>query len=214
MNIETGSTLLMIGDSITDCGRARPVGAAPRGLGTGYVALVDALLTAVHPERRVRVLNLGVSGDRVRDLKARWVEDVLAREADWLSVMIGVNDIWRKFDRPTQPDLHVPIDEYEATYDELLAETRATLKGLVLMTPFFVEPNRDEPMRAMVDAYGAVVRRLAERHDAVLVDVQAEFDRCTESLHPCVLAADRVHPVPAGHTIIARAFLKAVGFEW
>src|SRR5690349_1984671 len=98
MIIQPDSKLVMIGDSITDCGRARPVGEGPyEGLGAGYVALVDGLINAASPELRIRVVNMGISGNTVRDLKARWKSDVLDLEPDWLSVMIGINDVWRHF---------------------------------------------------------------------------------------------------------------------
>jgi lysophospholipase L1-like esterase len=113
-----------------------------------------------------------------------------------------------------QKVVHVGLEEYERVYDDLLRQTRPGLKGLVLMTPFFVEPDRREAMRARMDQYGDAVRRLAARHDAVCVDLQAAFDRMLAHLHPMSLAWDRVHPNQAGHMVIARAFLAAVGFAW
>src|ERR1019366_2799740 len=108
MNIQPGSKLLFIGDSITDCTRARPVGEGLfNALGTGYVALVDALLGAAIPERQIRVVNMGTGGHTIRDLKSRWETDVLALKPDWLSIMIGINDVWRQFDLPRQPETHV-----------------------------------------------------------------------------------------------------------
>src|SRR6056300_842528 len=98
MKLATGDTLVMIGDSITDCGRGRPVGQKGT-LGNGYAKEVWALLHAVYPERKIRVLNTGVSGQRVPDLAARWQEDVLDLKPDWVSIMIGINDVWRHFDR-------------------------------------------------------------------------------------------------------------------
>ncbi|MCY3024519.1 MAG: SGNH/GDSL hydrolase family protein [Planctomycetota bacterium] len=205
----------MIGDSITDCGRAQPVG---EGLfdatGKGYVAFTDALLCARYPELGIRVINVGTSGNTVRDLKQRWDRDVTALHPDWLSVMIGINDVWRQFDLPRQNDIHVGLEEYESTLDELCAAARPQLQGLVLLTPYFIEPNRRDLMRARMDSYGAAVKRLAKKHRAVFVDTQAAFDRVLKHLHPMALAWDRVHPNQTGHMIVARAFLDALGFEW
>ena len=62
----------MIGDSITDCGRARPIGEADGdGLGTGYVSLINACLTATFPQAHIRLINMGMGGDTVRDLADR-----------------------------------------------------------------------------------------------------------------------------------------------
>jgi lysophospholipase L1-like esterase len=216
MKIAPGSKLVMIGDSITDCERARPVaeaGCNADGLGTGYVGLVNAALTARWPERRIRVVNTGVGGNTVRDLAARWQTDVIALEPQWLSVMIGINDVWRQFDMPLVSERHVPAEEFARTLELLVSATRPRLAGLVLMTPFVIEPNRREPMRARMDEYGAIVRELAARHDAVVVDTQAAFDRVLETLHPMTLAWDRIHPTLTGHVVLADAFLAAIGAD-
>jgi lysophospholipase L1-like esterase len=183
-------------------------------LGTGYVSLVDGLLMARYPAHGIRVVNMGLSGNIVRDLEGRWQSDVLDLQPDWLSICIGINDVWRHFDTPLQSEGHVSLEEYARILETLVRTTRPTLKGLVLMTPYFIEPNRADNMRAMMDAFGAVVRQLADTHAALLVDTQAAFDAALQHLHPMTLAWDRVHPTRAGHTILARAFLQAIGYEW
>lgn len=212
------SKLLFIGDSVTDAGRVKNGDAPSEGLfdpmGRGYVTLIEALLTATYPDRALRVVNVGTSGHTVRDLASRWDRDVLALKPEVLSVCIGINDVWRQFDSPRQPELAVPLAEYERTYDALLARTRPHVKTLVLMTPFFIEPSRQDAMRARMDAYGAVVKTLAAKHDAVFVDTQAAFDRALTHLHSASLAWDRIHPNQAGHMILARAWLTAVGYQW
>ncbi|MBP6016248.1 MAG: SGNH/GDSL hydrolase family protein [Candidatus Promineofilum sp.] len=212
MIIERGSKLLMIGDSITDCGRARSVDeAADHALGDGYVALTDAWLRAAYPARPVRVVNRGIGGDTVRDLRTRWQTDVLALTPDWLSIFIGINDVWRWFGDPAQRAQHVSLDEYAATLEQLVSDTRPQLQGLVLLTPFLIEPDTREPMRAMMDRYGKVVADVAARYDAILIDTQAAFDAVLEYVPPMALSLDRVHPFLTGHMILARAFLRGIG---
>ncbi|MGB8902131.1 MAG: hypothetical protein WCC90_24065 [Methylocella sp.] len=80
------------------------------------------------------------------------------------------------------------------------------------MTPFFIEPDRAVPMRAMTDRYGAAVRHLAGQYQAILVDTQAAC--VLTEVHPIALASDRVHPNLAGHMVLARAFLKALEYAW
>src|ERR1700677_1409337 len=121
MKLAPKTKLLMIGDSITDAGRARPIGEGRNDeLGRGYVALGDALLNSIYPEAAIRTINVGTSGNTVRDLKDRWQTDVLDLKPDWLSVMIGINDVWRQFDSPPHHEIHVHPGEYESTLDELL----------------------------------------------------------------------------------------------
>ena len=214
MKIKSRSKLVMIGDSITDAGRTRPIG---EGLfeahGKGYVSLVNSLLWAVYPGHRLRVANMGCSGNTVRDLKARWQTDVLDLKPDWLSIMIGINDVWRQFDLPHQPEVQVGLKEYESTLDELVKKTQPHVEGLVLMTPFMIEPNAREPMRALMDQYGAVVKKLAKRHGAIFVDTQAAFGVALKHIHPMALAWDRIHPTTTGHMILAKAFLQGIGFK-
>jgi lysophospholipase L1-like esterase len=209
-----GDKLVIIGDSITDAGRKEAGEGLFEAIGRGYVAQIDGLLGAIYPERAIRVINKGTSGHTTRDLKARWQKDVLDLHPQWVACMIGTNDVWRQFDVPRMPEQAVPIDEYERNLGELVAQTRPTVKGLVLMTPFFLEPNRADPMRAQMDRYGAVVKKLAAANDAILVDTQAAFDRLLQHLYPATIAWDRVHPNHIGTTVLAKAFLDAVGFSW
>jgi lysophospholipase L1-like esterase len=213
MKLHPNSTLLMIGDSITDCGRARPVGEAVSwDLGNGYVSLINALIGATYPEQNIRIRNLGVSGNTVRDLAARWQTDVLDLKPDWLSIMIGINDVWRQFDSPLQTEWHVSLEEYASILEKLVCSAQPQLRGLVLMTPYFIETCKADPMRAAMDRYGKAVCQLAEQYQAILVDTQAAFDAVLTVVHPMALASDRVHPNLTGHMVLARAFLKALNY--
>lgn len=212
MKIAPKSKLLFIGDSITDCERARPVGEGLFGaVGKSYVSLVEGFLGAIHPGHAIRIVNMGTSGHQVPDLKARWQTDVLDLKPDWVSIMIGVNDVWRQFDLPRQTELHVSPEVYEKTLDELAATTRPKVKGLILMSPFYIEPNRADAMRARMDQYGAIMKKIAAKNDALFIDTQAAFDEVLQHMHANAIAWDRVHPNIIGHSILARAFLKAIG---
>ncbi|MEW4369169.1 SGNH/GDSL hydrolase family protein [Paenibacillus kandeliae] len=215
MKIEKNDVLLMIGDSVTDCGRARPVG-EHWAIGDGYVALVEALLLAAYPEYNLRVLNTGTSGDRVRDLEARWQEDVFAHSPDWVSIMIGINDVWRQFDRPANPSEHVYLEEYEQTLRRLVEQTIPKVKGLVLLTPYYLSTTVEDPMRATMDVYGEAVKRIGAEAGVPVVDTQAAFDAVGQHIYPASLSHgwDHVHPNTKGHMILARAFLKAVDYDW
>lgn len=182
------------------------------GLGDGYVSLVDSLLAACRPHERIRVLNTGISGNRIIDLESRWRQDVLELKPDWLSVMIGINDVWRQFDRIH--DSHpVTLERYEEIYRRLLERTRPEVKGLILMTPYYIETHRADPMREKMDAYGRVVERLSQSFDAVFVDLQDAFDSYLRYRPTQSLCGDRVHPNKTGHMLIAKAFLAAIDSE-
>lgn len=215
MKIPSRAKWVMIGDSITDCGRERPVAEGLRDpLGRGYVTLTHALVQARYPDRHIRIVNVGTGGNNVRDLNTRWQTDVLDLKPTWLSVMIGINDVWRQFDLPDIPERHVLIDEYERIYDALLTRTRDALQGLILIPPYFIESNRSDPMRVRMVEYAAIVRKLAAKHDAIYVDVQQAFDEALQHQHPMNLAWDRIHVNQVGHMIITRALLQTLDYQW
>ncbi|MBR2264047.1 MAG: SGNH/GDSL hydrolase family protein [Firmicutes bacterium] len=214
MLFEKKDTVLFIGDSISDYDRARPVG---EGLfnawGQSYVACAGALLGCMYPELGLRVINMGISGNQVRDLKERWQTDVFDLKPDWVSVLIGINDVWRQFDSPQMPETHVSPEEFEQTYEELIRETLPRVKGMILMTPYYMETNTRDAMRARMDQYGAIVKELALKYDLTLVDLQAGWDRLFQHMHSTNIAWDRVHPNQTGCMYIAKQFLAAVGAE-
>ncbi len=212
IQIPAHSTLLFIGDSITDCGRKTPVGEGLfDALGKGYVALFDAQLGAMYPEHPIRIINMGTSGNTVRELRARWEADVIAHSPDWLSIMIGINDVWRQFDLPRMTPIQISLEEYRETLAALIAEAVPGLKGLIVASPYFIEVNRDDAMRRRMEEYAAIAKALAQKHQAIFVDTQAAFDRVLAHVHPAALAWDRIHPTLTGHMILANAFLAAVG---
>ena len=216
MLIQPNSRFLFIGDSITDCGRRRPVGQGDfdQALGNGYVSLVDAALSAVYPDYAIEIINMGISGDTIHDLKYRWTNDVLDLKPDWLSILIGINDVWQHINQLWQSDVHDPVERFAETLDDLVGQVRPGIKGLILMTPYFLEPDPLEPMRAMMDNFGAAVGEVAARHEAVLVDSQAEFNPVISNVDPLQLAMDRVHINLTGHMVLARGILREVEFSW
>lgn len=205
MFFKDGQHILLIGDSITDCGRR----AENAPYGDGYVSLLRAFTTARHPETRLTWTNRGINGNTVRDLAARWESDVLAARPDWLSVMIGINDVWRGFQGRTEDA--VPLAEYAETLRTLLRRAvEETGCRLILADPYFIEPDRDHPRRVVSDTFVTAMAGLAEEFDAVHIPTQQLFDRALEKTTPLDWAGDQTHPNLAGHALIADAFLKAL----
>lgn len=209
MIFRDGQRIVFIGDSITDAGRTE--GKGPYG--TGYVSLVRAFVTVVHPHLKLSWANHGISGNTVRDLAARWERDAIAPRPDWLAVKVGINDAYRTVNNnPQRPG--VPLDEYATTLRSLLDDAvKATGCGLILGTPYYIEPDRTHPVRAMMDRYGAAVRGLADDLGAVLIDTQAAFDKVLTCTDPSDWADDNVHPNLPGHALLARDYLAAIGNE-
>jgi lysophospholipase L1-like esterase len=197
MELQDVGTIVFTGDSVTDRGRR----ADPRGIGRGYVRMIEQELGEPSP----RIVNTGLSGDRLVDLERRWPNDVVAHHAGLVSVLIGINDTWRRFDR----GMPSPVPEFEARYDRLLT----TLDGprLVLVEPFVLPVSPDqESWRPDVEERIAVVHRLAARHGAVLVTADRELRKRAEEVGAATLAADGVHPTDEGHRALAEVWLESV----
>jgi lysophospholipase L1-like esterase len=204
--LEEGAVVVFQGDSITDCGRNRDDSAS---LGAGYAMMTAGWYQASHPDRCARFMNLGVSGDRVRDLQERWQADCLGLRPSWVSILVGINDCWRRYDsnEPTS------VEAFHAGYRDLLTRLRkASDAHVILMEPFLlhVQPGQ-EKWREDLDPKIAAVRDLAAETGAFLVPLDRLFAEACKSQPPAFWAADGVHPTPAGHALICRAWLDVVG---
>lgn len=205
--LQDGQRVVLIGDSITDCDRR----GAHAPLGDGYVRLVASLSAGRYPDRRIAFLNRGISGDTVRHLAARWEADVLAERPDWLSVSIGVNDVWRQLDHGGPGVL---VDEYAATYRELLESTRARLPGcgFILMTPGILSEDLAAEGNRMLRPYVEVVERLAGDLNAFCVPVRAAFERALADGRGRNWTTDGVHPNADGHALMALTWLETLSW--
>ncbi|MBO0979614.1 SGNH/GDSL hydrolase family protein [Microbacterium sp. SD291] len=194
------SRVVFIGDSITDAGRDR---ADPSSLGDGYVSRLAAELASSGSVVR----NLGISGNRAVDLAARWDAELMTTAPELLTVYVGVNDMWRRFDS----DDPTSAEDFEATLRPLLTQVvEAHGPRLVLMEPFFlpVVPEQREWLDDL-DGKRAVVRSLAAEFGAELVPLHEVFTAAAAE-HPIAeLAPDGVHPTRLGSELIAQAWRKA-----
>lgn len=198
------NTIVFIGDSITDAGRRDD---ADGHLGHGYVRLVREQLTD-RGDRRA-IVNTGISGDRAVDLRARWERDALAHEPELLSIYVGINDTWRRYDNadPTS------TDDFAVTYRELLDAAQERLAPrLILMEPFVVPVTSEQKRWGAedLDAKRAVVARLAADYGAAFVPLQSILSAAAaQSGGNAAIAADGVHPTPLGSSLITGAWLAA-----
>jgi acyl-CoA thioesterase-1 len=201
-----GDIVLFQGDSITDAGRVRE---NPADMGKGYALMTAALFGSSYPEQEVTFLNRGISGNRVKDLQSRWEQDCIALQPSWVSIYIGINDCWRRYDRndPTS------VKQFEEGYRELLVRTKEELGAkLIMIEPFVLPVPEDRKLwREDLDPKINVVRELAREFGALLVPLDGIFAQASMLAPSRFWAPDGVHPSPAGHALIAKSWLKAVG---
>ena len=214
MLFNNGDRIVFAGDSVTDVGRAFPLGEGETGLGNGYVHIIKNMLDAWYPEINIRVTNAGISGDTSRDLLARFDNDVLALNPNWAVICIGINDVWRQFDCPAMLNLQVMPDEYEKNVETMILKVKDSVKGIFILSPYYMEPNRADFMRARMQEYVDICARLAAEYGCIFVDFQAMYDRYFAYKHSALIAWDRVHPNQIGATLMAKEWLAKCGFDY
>jgi lysophospholipase L1-like esterase len=206
--IRNGDKVLFIGDSITGAGREND----PNGLGYGYVSIIATLVTAAYPERKIHFVNKGISGNRVVELRVRWDEDVIDQKPDWVSISIGINDVWRKFDG--HPQMAVSLNNFITVYRTLIEDTlRFTRAELILMETSVIGEDLDNHPNSVLSPYNEAIRAFARDYNAILVPVNRAFRRAILSRPGFRWTTDGVHPNSYGHTLIAITWLRSLGFE-
>ena len=226
-------TILFQGDSITDCSRYRKATDDKQetialwscgrlfkkitAMGEGYPKLVSQALASKAPDA-YKFYNRGVSGDRIPDVYSRIVKDIIKLKPDYMSLLVGVNDVWRDFDSEGTGTGAV---RFEKVYNILLEELKQELPGLkiIIMGPFLLhgsagdnrpdEPDRFERFSAAVAEMADIAKNLADKYGHKFVDLQAMFDQAVKATPVKELTGDGVHPTLKGHELITKEWLRA-----
>src|SRR5699024_7778347 len=145
----------------------------------------------------------------------RWQTDVLDLQPDYVSILIGINDVWRFFDQPFQhPTDLVRLHVFKETYQQLIDQTKARVKGIFLLSPFMFETNLEDPMFKQLKQYQTAVKTLAKKNELAYFDLQAVVDKYLSKQSIYILSGNRVHSNQNGHFLIANAILKEMGFQF
>ena len=209
------TVILFQGDSITDGKRLRGKENEwdlNHQMGHGYAFVVNALLGSRYPERNLKFINRGISGNRVADLYGRWKEDTLNLHPDVLSILVGINDCGSTIyeDAGSDPDRFEKI--YQLLIDEAKEQNPDLL--LVLCEPFLLPVGeRKEHFKEWNDLMKPLqekTRLLAERNKTIFFFFFYKFNQLCEIREPDYWVWDGVHPTVCGHQILADEWMKAV----
>ena len=204
--------ILFQGDSITDALRDRE---SLIYEGSGYATMVKGFLGHSYPEKYT-FINRGISGNRSTDVYARIKSDIINLSPDYMSILIGVNDVWHEFSRKDG----VETEKFEKIYSSIIEEVKKALPdiNIMILEPFVlkgsatVSNDNYEDMyplfRAQVEEKAQVARKIAEKFSLPFVELQAKFDEVYNPEKPDYWLYDGVHPTAAGHMLIAQEWLK------
>ncbi|BBO31003.1 SGNH/GDSL hydrolase family protein [Lacipirellula parvula] len=210
--LKPGITLLFQGDSITDAGRSREAAGEANSqpaLGNGYAWLAASQLLVDRPGDGIKIFNRGISGNKVPNLDERWQADCVDLKPNVLSILIGVNDIWRTFDRGEKGTAEI----YEEGYHALIKKTKAALPDttLVICEPFVLKCGAvTDAWFPKFDGYRTAAKRVAEQAGAIFVPFQTMFDEASKIAPPERWAGDGVHPSADGAALMAHTWRRVV----
>lgn len=188
------------GDSITDANRDR---SNSLHLGYGYVPHIqEAFPNDI-------VYNRGISGDRTVELLARWDVDCLKLKPDFLSIYVGVNDVWHKhkWNKP------MTLALFEQNY-RLLAEAAIRQNPdikLLFISPFVFPFGDFQPhWRPDLDGEIAIIDRLANEFGAIHLPLENILFEKAKTVPMEAIADDAIHPTPFGHRLIATEICRII----
>ncbi len=212
-NAKTGEglTFLFQGDSITDGNRTRN-NDWNHVMGHGYQYIIASRLWYDFPKKSFHFFNRGISGNKVTDLAARWQKDTLELKPDVLSILVGINDTAVFIEGKSD----FSAEQYESGYRSLLKQTKEQLPGieLVLCEPFILPAGKVkdkwEVYSTEVKKRQEAVRRLSEEFQAIFVPFQSAFNKAISSAPAEYWIWDGIHPMPAGHELMAREWISRV----
>ena len=202
--------ILFQGDSITDGGRLQTDWDFNHILGHGYVFNIAGELGALYPEKDCQFINKGISGNRVVDLYARWREDAINLKPDLLSILIGVNDLFKY----NENDNGTSTQVYKRTYAFLIEDLKSELPDtkIILCEPFRLNTSKNvlaENIREDLKEKQSVVYDISKKYNTVFVPLQKMFEEACMKKQADYWLWDGVHPSPAGHYLISKQWINA-----
>jgi lysophospholipase L1-like esterase len=198
LQIKPGDQIVAIGDSIT--------------AGGGYLRDIDAVLAQQYPDLKIpKVINKGISGQKAEDLVQRFDKDVVQLKPAFVTISIGINDVWHRLGNPHD-------EKVLATYEENVAKMvdaaqKAGIK-VILLTPTVIQEKPAEEGNKRLLMYVAAEKKIAAEKKCQLVDLHGMFLTALKKKPAGQgnwLTSDGVHMKPLGDAAMAAGVLRALG---
>ena len=194
------------GDSVTDAGRDKR---NYHHMGNGYAKFASALIAEAHPEIDFEFINFGISGNRTSELCDRFYPDALVFEPDVISILIGINDIWHRYnwDMVTTTDEQIELN-YRCILERIKRDTDAKI---MILAPYLLDCTDKEEVRADLARLLPIVRKLADEYADVYVPLDELFDEALKTQpEPAYYSGDGVHPNANGARFIGEHYARAI----
>jgi isoamyl acetate esterase len=197
--------IVFFGDSITQMGINKG----------GYIDCIQSALNSKGIQHKYELMGAGIGGNKVYDLYLRIEEDVLAKKPSIVVVYVGINDVWHK-----TSGIGTDIEKYEKFYIAIIKKLQAQKIRVIVCTPTVIGEKKDNgnPQDADLEAYSAVIRKLAVSMHCTLADLHKVFHDYEQANNPenkesGMLTTDRVHLTNTGNQLVADEIMKAIGIQ-
>ena len=186
--------ILFQGDSITDAGRDR---SDAHNL-AGYSVYTAEKLKENLPEVEFEFINLGISGNRTSDLLDRFQTDFIDVKADIVTLLIGINDVWRRFDH----NLYTSPEDFRERFFEIVKGIKDTGAKLVVMEPFLLPSLNKRHFRTDLALITDEIRDIAVEYADAYIPLDGILAKARMTVPAEQLSEDGVHPAPAAQYVI------------
>ena len=199
--------ILFFGDSITESGRDYQASVdMPQSYGMGYVNFVAAEILSKDPLNNT-VINRGEGGDKIVDLYARIRRDVWNLEPDFLSILIGVNDVLHENSKNG-----VEIDRFDKLYRMIVEETKQRLPNtkILICEPFLMlsEAGTNSADYKKIKLYAKKVQKIEQDYGLYFLSLQDALEEKVRKYDLKTYFYDGIHPSITGAKLIADEWLK------
>jgi lysophospholipase L1-like esterase len=202
---------LFQGDSITDGGRSTD-NDWNHIMGQSFPYLIASRLWYDYRDKNLMFYNRGISGNRVKDLDARWQLDTIDIDPDVLTILIGVNDVIAMVE-DWNPD---SVEQFEESFRRIMDKTKEMLPDtlIVLCEPFILPlgwvNKKPEVWMTEINKRQDIVKKMSVTYNTLFLELQKPFNDACKNLPASYWIWDGVHPMPAGHELIARLWINEV----
>ncbi|KAA5543091.1 SGNH/GDSL hydrolase family protein [Roseiconus nitratireducens] len=209
--LDAGDTIVFLGDSITH-----------QRLYTQYIE--DFFITRF-PNVPLHFHNAGIGGDKAWDALERLERDVLSKDPELVTILLGMNDgRYQAFD-------HEIFSTYQTDMNTLLDRLQESPAAVAPITPTMFDAHaaramlkkrpRDESTlqqyNAVLAYFGTWLRGEADRRGMRSIDMFSPLNQLTRQARledpEFTFIQDAIHPGAAGQLIMAHAWLENLGMQ-
>ena len=199
-------TILFQGDSITDAGRDYR---NYHDLGEGYAFRAAKSIRETFPDVEFEFINQGISGNRTGELFDRLNPDAISLQPDIISIMIGINDVYHRYNKRK---IQTSDEQIEANYRNILIQLRKqTNAKILILSPYLLDFPDRQFIREDINRVIAIVERLAKQYADAYVPLADHFEKAVASQpEPLYYSKDAIHPTENGAALISKYYFEAI----